>query len=386
NFLAANALFWLDRFHIDGLRVDAVASMIYLDYSRKQGEWIPNQYGGRENLEAIEFLRKFNYLAHTEFPGIITIAEESTARPQVTRPPYLGGLGFSFKWNMGWMHDTLGYFSHDPVHRKYHQNDLTFAMLYHQHENFILPLSHDEVVHGKRSLVGRMPGDDWRRFANLRALLGYQWLFPGKKLLFMGGEFGQSAEWNANAELDWKLLKAGPYHRGLQQFVEDLNKLYLAEPALWKSDYDLDGFHWIDASDHLNSVLSFLRQDPEHFNELVVIANLTPVPRLRYRIGLPRPGKWRELLNSDASVYGGSNMGNLGGVTAADKPWQNQPCSAEFILPPLSILVFRPARAADEVVAGAEAAPEKVPAMLQGAKQVSNVAAAQTSLSPQLKP
>ena len=386
NFLLANALFWCDRFHVDGLRVDAVASMLYLDYSRQPGQWIPNQFGGRENLEAIDFIRKFNHLTHTEFPGVMTIAEESTAWPQVTRPPYVGGLGFSFKWNMGWMHDTLSYFSHDPIHRKYHQNDLTFAMLYHHHENFILPLSHDEVVHGKRSLLGRMPGDDWRRFANLRTLLGYQWLFSGKKLLFMGGEFGQSAEWNANAELDWGLLKAGPYHRGLQKFVQDLNKLYLAETALWKSDYDTDGFHWIDCTDHLNSVVSFLRQDGEHFNQLVVIANLTPVPRLRYKIGMPRPGKWRELLNSDAAIYGGSNMGNLGGVTAADKPWQNQPCSAEFILPPLSILVFRPERAADEVVAAAETAPEKAPAMLQGGKQVSNVANAQASLSPQLKP
>jgi 1,4-alpha-glucan branching enzyme len=386
NFLLANALFWCDRFHVDGLRVDAVASMLYLDYSRRPGQWIPNQYGGRENLEAIEFIRQFNHLTHTEFPGVMTIAEESTSWPQVTRPPYVGGLGFSFKWNMGWMHDTLSYFSHDPVHRKYHQNDLTFAMLYHHHENFILPLSHDEVVHGKRSLLGRMPGDDWQRFANLRALLGYQWFFPGKKLLFMGGEFGQSSEWNANAELEWALLKAGPYHRGLQQFVRDLNKLYLSETALWKSDYDTDGFHWIDCTDHLNSVVSFLRQDAEHFNQLVVIANLTPVPRMRYRIGLPRPGKWREVLNSDAAVYGGSNMGNLGGVMASDKSWQGQPCSAEFILPPLSILVFRPERAADEVVAGAEAAPEKAPAMLQGAKQVPNVAAAQASLSPQLKP
>jgi 1,4-alpha-glucan branching enzyme len=386
NFLLANALFWCDRFHVDGLRVDAVASMLYLDYSRQPGQWIPNQFGGRENLEAIDFIRKFNHLTHTEFPGVMTIAEESTAWPQVTRPPYVGGLGFSFKWNMGWMHDTLSYFSHDPIHRKYHQNDLTFAMLYHHHENFILPLSHDEVVHGKRSLLGRMPGDDWRRFANLRTLLGYQWLFPGKKLLFMGGEFGQSAEWNANAELDWGLLKAGPYHRGLQKFVQDLNKLYLAETALWKSDYDTDGFHWIDCTDHLNSVVSFLRQDGEHFNQLVVIANLTPVPRLRYKIGMPRPGKWRELLNSDAAIYGGSNMGNLGGVTAADKPWQSQPCSAEFILPPLSILVFRPERAADEVVAAAETAPEKAPAMLQGGKQASNVVGAQASVFSKLKP
>ena len=271
NFLLANALFWCDRFHIDGLRVDAVASMLYLDYSRRPGEWIPNQYGGRENLEAIEFIRAFNHLVHTEFPGVMTIAEESTAWPQVTRPPYLGGLGFSFKWNMGWMHDTLVYFGHDPVHRKYHQNDLTFAMLYHHHENFILPLSHDEVVHGKRSLLGRMPGDDWRRFANLRTLLGYQWLFPGKKLLFMGGEFGQRAEWNANSRAGLGLLEAGPYHRGLQRFVEDLNKLYLAEPALWKGGLRHGrAFVGLTDSDHLNSVLSFLRQDAEHFSELVV--------------------------------------------------------------------------------------------------------------------
>jgi 1,4-alpha-glucan branching enzyme len=231
NFLLANALFWCDRFHIDGLRVDAVASMLYLDYSRQHGQWIPNKYGGRENLEAIDFLRQFNHITHTEFPGVMTIAEESTAWPQVTRPPYVGGLGFSFKWNMGWMHDTLHYFSRDPVHRKHHQNDLTFAMLYHHHENFILPLSHDEVVHGKGSLLGRMPGDDWRRFANLRTLLAYQWCFPGKILLFMGGEFGQSGEWNASVELDWWLLQAGPYHHGLQLLVQDLNKLYTANAA-----------------------------------------------------------------------------------------------------------------------------------------------------------
>jgi len=387
NFLVANALFWCDRFHVDGLRVDAVASMLYLDYSRRPGEWIPNQYGGRENLEAIEFLRQFNHLTHTEFPGVMTIAEESTAWPQVTRPPYVGGLGFSFKWNMGWMHDTLVYFGHDPIHRKYHQNDLTFAMLYHHHENFILPLSHDEVVHGKRSLLGRMPGDDWQRFANLRTLLGYQWLFPGKKLLFMGGEFGQSSEWNANSELDWKLLQAGPYHRGLQCLVEDLGKLYLAEPALWKGDYDPDGFHWIDNSDHLNSVVSFLRQDAEHFQVLVVIMNLTPVPRLQYRIGLPRPGPWREVLNSDATVYGGSNMGNGGGVTAADKPCHGLPCSADFILPPLSILVFRPERAADKVVAtDTEAAPEKTPEKLGAASQVLSVESVRASIPAAANP
>jgi 1,4-alpha-glucan branching enzyme len=341
NFLTANALFWIDRFHVDGLRVDAVASMLYLDYSRRPGEWLPNQYGGRENIEAVEFLREFNHLAHTEHPGVVTIAEESTAWPLVTRPPYLGGLGFTFKWNMGWMHDTLAYFSRDPIYRKYHQNDLTFAMLYHHHENFILPLSHDEVVHGKRSLLGRMPGDDWRRFANLRALLGYQWLFPGKKLLFMGGEFGQSHEWNANAELDWWLLNEGPYHCGLQRFVEELNRLYLAEPALWQTDYDTDGFFWMDCSDHESSVLSFVRQTANGVRQLLVVLNLTPVPRRRYRIGLPRGGRWREVLNSDAAIFGGGNVGNLGGVIAEDYQVHRQPCSARFTLPPLSVTVFQ---------------------------------------------
>ncbi|MGA2683920.1 MAG: 1,4-alpha-glucan branching protein GlgB [Verrucomicrobiota bacterium] len=342
NFLVANALFWCHRFHVDGLRVDAVASMLYLDYSRKPGEWIPNQFGGRENIEAIEFLKKFNHIAHTEFPGLMTIAEESTAWPLVTRPPYLGGLGFSFKWNMGWMHDTLGYFSREPIHRKYHQNDLTFAMLYHHHENFILPLSHDEVVHGKGSLIGRMPGDDWQKFANLRALLAYQWLFPGKKLLFMGGEFGQRAEWNENSQLDWWLLDAGPYHRGLQQFVADLNKFYLATPGLWQSDYDPGGFYWIDCTDRDNSVLSFVRQTADGSDQLAVILNLTPVLREKYRVGLPRAGKWREILNSDAAVYGGSNQGNLGGVSAEKIPCHNQSCSAVFRLPPLGILVLQP--------------------------------------------
>jgi 1,4-alpha-glucan branching enzyme len=342
NFLTANALFWCERFHVDGLRVDAVASMLYLDYSRKEGEWIPNQYGGRENLEAINFLRAFNHITHTEYPGVMTIAEESTAWPLVTRPPYLGGLGFSFKWNMGWMHDTLNYFSHEPIHRRYHQNDLTFAMLYHHHENFILPLSHDEVVHGKGSLLGRMPGDDWQRFANLRTLLGYQWVFPGKILLFMGGELGQSHEWNANGAIDWWLLEAGPYHRGLQRFVRDLNHFYLAEPGLWQADYDYSGFYWLDCSDNENSVLSFVRQDSEGKHPLTVILNLTPVPRYHYRLGLPRPGKWREALNSDAGIYGGSNVGNLGGVPARDHKWHNQPYSAEFTLPPLSLIVFKP--------------------------------------------
>ncbi|MEJ0089353.1 MAG: 1,4-alpha-glucan branching protein GlgB [Limisphaerales bacterium] len=341
NFLVANALFWCERFHIDGLRVDAVASMLYLDYSRKEGQWVPNQFGGRENLEAIEFLKKFNHITHTEFPGMMTIAEESTAWPQVTRPPYIGGLGFSFKWNMGWMHDTLGYFKHDPVHRKYHQNDLTFAMLYHHNENFVLPLSHDEVVHGKGSLITRMPGDDWQKFANLRALLGYQWLFPGKKLLFMGGEIGQRAEWNENAQLDWWLLDAGPFHRGLQDFVADLNRLYTGAPGLWQSDYDYSGFNWIDCNDRENSVLSFLRQSSDGFNQFAIILNLTPVLRPDYRIGLPRHGNWKEVLNSDAKVYGGSNQGNYGGIHTENQACHGQPCSARFNLPPLSVIVFQ---------------------------------------------
>ncbi|HXI51203.1 MAG TPA: 1,4-alpha-glucan branching protein GlgB [Candidatus Saccharimonadales bacterium] len=341
NFLTANALYWCDRFHIDGLRVDAVASMLYLDYSRKEGEWVPNPYGGRENLEAVEFLRHFNHVVHTEHAGVVTIAEESTSWGLVTRPPYLGGLGFSLKWNMGWMHDTLGYFKRDPVYRKYHQNDLTFAMLYHHHENFALPLSHDEVVHGKRSLIGRMPGDEWQRFANLRVLLGYQWTFPGKKLLFMGGEFGQSEEWNANGQLDWWLLGQGPYHGGVQRFVEDLNRLYRQEPALWETDYDMDGFYWMDCSDHEHSVLSFVRQCPAKENRLLVVLNLTPIPRPGYRVGLPHGGHWREALNSDSAIYGGSNCGNFGGVYAEEHRMHHQPYSAPLYLPPMSVLVFK---------------------------------------------
>ena len=344
NFLTANALFWLERYHIDGLRVDAVASMLYLDYSRKADEWIPNEFGGRENLEAVAFLRKFNHLVHTEHPGVLTIAEESTAWPLVTRPPYLGGLGFSLKWNMGWMHDTLGYFQHDPIHRQYHQHDLTFAMLYHHNENFVLPLSHDEIVYGKGSLVNKMPGDEWQQFANLRALLGYQWTFPGKKLLIMGSEFGQRNEWNANAELDWSLLAAGPYHAGTQRFVADLNRLYQEHPALWQGDYDHAGFQWIDCSDIHQSILSFARQNHDRTNQLIVILNLTPAPRYNYRIGLPAGGYWREILNSDATIYAGSGVGNLGGVTAQAERCHNQPFSAEFTLPPLSVTVFQAER------------------------------------------
>jgi 1,4-alpha-glucan branching enzyme len=342
NFLTANALFWCDRFHVDGLRVDAVASMLYLDYSRREGEWVPNQYGGRENLEAVECLKQFNHLVHTEYPGVVTIAEESTSWPLVTRPPYLGGLGFTFKWNMGWMHDTLGYFRRDPIHRKYHQNDLTFAMLYHHHENFVLPLSHDEVVHGKGSLIRRMPGDDWQRFANLRVVLAYQWLFPGKKLLFMGGEFGQVNEWNANAALDWWLLDHGPFHRGLQRFVEDLNRLYTEDPALWEADYDPDGFYWIDCSNQEDSVLVFARQSRSENRVLVVVLNLTPVVRHHYRIGFPHGGSWIEVINSDAGIYGGSNHGNLGRVTAEPYAVHGRDQSAALILPPLSVIAFRP--------------------------------------------
>jgi 1,4-alpha-glucan branching enzyme len=343
NFLAANALFWCDRFHIDGLRVDAVASMLYLDYSRKPGQWIPNQFGGRENLEAVEFIKHFNYVVHTEHPGVITVAEESTAWPLVTRPPYLGGLGFNFKWNMGWMHDTLDYFSRDAIYRKYHQNDLTFAMLYHHTENFILPLSHDEIVHGKGSLLHKMPGDEWQRFAHLRALLSYQWFFPGKQLLMMGCEIAQSSEWNANGSLDWGLLEAGPYHRGVQRLVRDLNQLYRTEPALWEADHDLNGFAWIDCGDAENSVLSFLRRNGDGSRQLVVIMNLTPVLRNSYRVGLPQGGFWREVFNSDSEFYGGSNQGNFGGVAAGEYKTHRQPFSASFNLPPLSVVAFRPA-------------------------------------------
>jgi len=341
NFMMANALFWCDCYHIDGLRVDGVASMLYLDYSRNEGEWIPNEYGGRENIEAIEFLKKFNHITHMEYPGVVTIAEESTAWPMVTKPPYMGGLGFDFKWNMGWMHDTLDYFTHEPVHRKYHQHDLTFATLYQHHENFVLPLSHDEVVHGKRSLLGRMPGDDWQRFANMRALLGYQWTFPGKKLLFMGDEIGQSAEWNVNGEVDWWLLDQGPYHAGLKRFVADLNRLYVNEGAFWDADHDPMGFYWIDCSDNEASVLSWVRQDHSLQSRLAVIVNLTPVPRSPYRVGLPAPGRWTEVLNSDAEIYGGSNQGNNGGVIAREESWRNFPNYAEMNLPPLSITVLK---------------------------------------------
>ncbi|MBW3651673.1 MAG: 1,4-alpha-glucan branching protein GlgB, partial [Actinobacteria bacterium] len=327
NFLISNALYWMEEFHIDGLRVDAVASMLYLDYSRKEGEWIPNEHGGRENLEAVGFLRELNEVVYGEHPGAMMIAEESTAWPGVSRPVYLGGLGFGFKWNMGWMHDTLDYFSKEPVYRRYHHNELTFGLLYAFSENFVLPLSHDEVVHGKGSLLNKMPGDRWQKSANLRALLAWMWAHPGKQLLFMGGELAQSAEWNHNSSLDWHLLEF-PEHSGVQNLVRTLNREYRNQPALWERDYSPDGFRWIDASDVDSNVLSFLRLGSEGESMLACIANLAPVTRHGYRVGLPRGGRWREVLNTDASPFGGSGAGNAGVVEASEGSWHGLPHSA----------------------------------------------------------
>lgn len=340
NFITANARFWCDVFHVDGLRVDAVASMLYLDYSRETGEWTPNENGGNENLEAIELLRHTNHVVNSEFPGVATIAEESTAWPGVTQSVAAGGLGFTFKWDMGWMHDTLAYFMRDPVHRPWHQNQLTFASSYRDQEHYMLPLSHDEVVHEKRSLLGRMPGGEWQQFSNLKVLLGYQWLFTGKPLLFMGGEFGQRTEWDEDEEIDWNSLEPGNLPAGLQQWVSDLNHLYRDEPALWAGDYSEPGFFWVDCKDHLNSVACFVRQTPEFDRCVLVVLNLTPVARESYRIGLPQPGEWQEILNSDSEFYGGTNQGNYGGVYSLEVPWHDQPWSAEFVLPPLSCSVF----------------------------------------------
>ncbi|HEY8485006.1 MAG TPA: 1,4-alpha-glucan branching protein GlgB [Longimicrobiales bacterium] len=340
-FLISSAIFWLDVYHVDGLRVDAVASMLYLDYSRKPGEWVPNQFGGRENLEAMSFLRRMNEEVYRVFPDVQTIAEESTAWPMVSRPTYIGGLGFGMKWDMGWMHDTLEYLSRDPVHRKYHHDNLTFRLLYAFHENFVLALSHDEVVHGKRSLLGKMPGDDWQKFANLRLLFGYMFAQPGKKLLFMGGEFGQWREWNHDESLDWHLLAYAP-HAGIQRWVQDLNRVYREEPALHRADFDPAGFEWIDANDGPNSVLSFLRQAPSAPNPFLIVCNFTPVPRFDYRVGAPRGGVWREVLNSDAREYGGSGLGNLGRVVAEPVPWHGRPYSLRLCLPPLAALFLKP--------------------------------------------
>ncbi|HME46112.1 MAG TPA: 1,4-alpha-glucan branching protein GlgB [Syntrophorhabdales bacterium] len=341
NFLIANALFWLDKYHIDGLRVDAVASMLYLNYSREPGDWSPNQFGGNENLEAVAFIKRFNEVVHGLHPGVLTVAEESTAWPMVSRPTYVGGLGFSMKWNMGWMHDILEYFSKDSVFRKYHQNNLTFALLYAFTENFILPLSHDEVVHGKRSLADKMPGDLWQKFANLRLLYSYMYAQPGKKLLFMGGEFGQWSEWYSQTSLDWHLLEHEP-HRGLQLFVRDLNELYREEPSLHEVDFTNDGFEWVDFGDFDNSVVSFIRKAKNRDDFMLFVFNFTPVPRDDYRVGVPRWGYYKEILNSDAAIYWGSNVGNYGGVHAEDTWWHKRPYSIRLRLPPLGALAFKP--------------------------------------------
>jgi len=337
NFLLASAVHWLEEYHIDGLRVDAVASMLYLDYSRDPHDWLPNQYGGRENLEAIEFLRELNRVVHGRFPGVSVIAEESTAWPGVTRPTDVGGLGFTMKWNMGWMHDILGYLGRDPIHRQHHHNDLTFGLLYAFSENFVLPLSHDEVVHGKGSLVGKMAGDEWQRFANLRLLFGMMWTYPGKKLLFMGGEFGQVAEWAFNRELEWWVTQY-PQHGGIQRLIGDLNRLYRKLPALHARDFDWSGFHWVDCSDAAQSVLSYLRQDGDQ--QVLVVMNFTPVPREDYRVGVPTPGRYRVLLNTDAGIYGGSNVGPSEAEAEASS-WHGLPFSIRLTLPPLGALILQ---------------------------------------------
>ena len=338
-FLIASALYWLEHFHVDGLRVDAVASMLYRDYSRKAGEWIPNVYGGRENLEAIGFLRHLNAVVVERCPGAIMIAEESTAWPGVSRPTSGGGLGFSYKWNMGWMHDTLNYMTEDPIHRQYHHNDMTFGLLYAFTENFVLPLSHDEVVYGKRSLIGKMPGDRWQRFANLRAYFGFMWGHPGKKLLFMGGEIAQEREWNHDRELDWPSLQDSA-HAGIQRVVRDLNRLYVSEPALHERDCETPGFQWTVGDDRANSVFSFLRYAANR-SPILVVCNMTPVPRHGYRIGVPRGGAWREIFNSDSAFYGGANVGNEGRVAAQEFAAHGQPYSVEIVLPPLATIYLR---------------------------------------------
>jgi 1,4-alpha-glucan branching enzyme len=342
SFLISNALFWLKKYHIDGLRVDAVASMLYLDYSRKAGEWLPNMYGGNENLEAVDFLRKANELIH-QVPGAITAAEESTAFTGVSRPTYLNGLGFTMKWNMGWMHDMLHYFSRDPIYRRYHQNDITFSMVYAFTENFVLPISHDEVVYGKRALLNKMPGDEWQRFANARAFLSYMWGHPGKKLLFMGSEFGQTAEWNSEGQVEWWLLEF-PIHQKLQKFCTALNELYRSEPALYEIDFHWSGFEWIDFHDADNSIVAFVRRAKRKDDYVVVVCNFTPLPHLKYRIGFPEAGGHREIFNSDAEIFGGSNLGNGGWVNVEATASHGRPASAEIVIPPLGAVVFKPAR------------------------------------------
>jgi 1,4-alpha-glucan branching enzyme len=340
SFLISSALYWLDRYHADGLRVDAVASMLYLDYSRKPGEWIPNKYGGNENIEAIAFLRQLNEAVYQNYPDVQTMAEESTAWPAVSKPTYVGGLGFGLKWDMGWMHDTLNYLSRDPIYRGYHHNQLTFRGLYMFCENFALPLSHDEVVHGKGSLIGKMPGDNWQKFANLRLLFGYMYAQPGKKLLFMGGEIGQWYEWDHDGQIDWELLRF-PMHCGVRQWVGDLNRAYRREPGLHVRDCHHEGFEWVDADDSRQCVLSFMRHGESPGDAVLIVGNCTPVPRLNYRVGVTRSGFWTEILNSDAEIYGGSGMGNGGGVEADATPWHGRPLSLNITLPPLGILFFK---------------------------------------------
>ena len=340
NFLVANALYWRDVFHVDGLRVDAVASMVYLDYSRRKGEWVPNEHGDNRNLEAIEFLKHTNHVLHTEYPGVVTIAEESTDWPRVTSPPAADGVGVSFKWDLGWMHDTLGFLQQQPAAREGCLDGLTFSMMYRANENYVRPLSHDEVVHEKRSLLGRMPGDAEQRLANLRLLLGCQWLLPGKQLLFMGGELGQPSEWDHNAQVPWELL-ADPAHAGVQRWVADLNKLYKSEPALWEADFDEDGFYWVDCRNEKSVVLSFVRQNANGSRLVLGVINLSAQWHRDYRVGLPREGWWHEVLNSDGVRYGGDDRGNGGGIEAQEVPWQGQSFSAELVIPPFAVQVFQ---------------------------------------------
>jgi 1,4-alpha-glucan branching enzyme len=340
SFLLSSALYWLQEFHIDGLRVDAVASMLYLDYSRSHGEWIPNQYGGRENLEAVDFLQRLNTVTHGRLPGTMTVAEESTSWPAVSRPTYVGGLGFTFKWNMGWMHDMLQYVQQNPVHRRWHHNQITFSMLYSFTENFVLPFSHDEVVHGKRAMISKMPGDVWQKHATLRALYGYMFGHPGKKLLFMGSEFGQWREWDHDSSLDWHLLDE-PLHRGLQAWVRDLNHTYRREPSLYEVDFEGRGFSWIDCHDNENSVISMIRRGRHHHDFTVMVVNFTPVPRPGYLVGVPEAGWYRELLNSDAGLYGGSNMGNGGGIHTAPVAIHGYEQSLSLVIPPLGFVLLK---------------------------------------------
>ncbi len=357
NFLISNALFWLEKYHVDGFRVDAVASMLYLDYARKNGEWIPNQYGGKENIEAIQFLKRFNEAVYESFPDVQTIAEESTSWPMVSKPTYVGGLGFGMKWNMGWMNDTLEYFLKDPVFRKYHHDQLTFSIWYAFSENFILPLSHDEVVHGKGSLFGKMPGDEWRKHANLRLLYGYMYGHPGKKLLFMGSELAQWTEWNHERSLEWHVLDY-PFHKGVQKWIQDLNRFYRNEPVLYETDFDQRGFEWIDFHDWEHNVISFLRTEKHSNDVIAAVCNFTPVPRHMYRIGVPKRGFWKEMLNSDAVIYGGSGIGNFGGAEAEEISEHGRDYSLSIDLPPLGIVFFKNSDAPSEEDEEETVAPE----------------------------